>query len=116
MIRYLADADLNHAIVKGCRRREPAMDFLSANEAGLEGISDSAVLARAAQQGRILVSHDYKTMPRYFAEFVARGGCSAGVFLVSQHLPIRVAIEELVVIWAASEPGEWRDRLVRIPE
>jgi hypothetical protein len=33
MIRFLADADLNHAIVTGCLRREPAMDFLSANEA-----------------------------------------------------------------------------------
>jgi hypothetical protein len=31
MIRFLADADFNHAIVKGCRRHEPAMDFLSAN-------------------------------------------------------------------------------------
>jgi len=31
MIRFLADADLNHAIVKGCRRHETAMDFLSAS-------------------------------------------------------------------------------------
>lgn len=29
MIRFLADADLNHATVKNCRRREPALDFLS---------------------------------------------------------------------------------------
>ena len=34
---YLADADLSHAIVKGCRRVEPAMDFLTAHEAGLRG-------------------------------------------------------------------------------
>ena len=38
MIRFLADADFNDAIVKGCRRQEPAMDFLSANEAKLEGV------------------------------------------------------------------------------
>jgi len=37
MIRFLADADLNDSIVAGCLRREPAMDFLSANEANLEG-------------------------------------------------------------------------------
>ena len=58
MIRFLADADLNHAIVKGCRRQEPAMDFLSANEANLEGIPDADVLAIAAEQDRILVTHD----------------------------------------------------------
>jgi hypothetical protein len=30
MIRFLADASLHHAIVTGCVRREPALDFLSA--------------------------------------------------------------------------------------
>lgn len=32
----MADADLNDAIVGGCRRREPAIDFLSVNDAYLE--------------------------------------------------------------------------------
>jgi predicted nuclease of predicted toxin-antitoxin system len=31
---------------------------------GLEGVKDSGVLAIAAQQGRILVSHDRKTIER----------------------------------------------------
>ena len=31
----MADADLNEGIVAGCLRREPTMDFLSANEANL---------------------------------------------------------------------------------
>lgn len=47
MIRFLADADFNHAIVTGCRREEPAIDFLSANEAQLEGVPDPDVLAVA---------------------------------------------------------------------
>ena len=64
MVRFLADADLNHAIVKGCRRYEPALDFLSANEANLQGVPDPGVLAFAAEQDRILVTHDFQTMPR----------------------------------------------------
>lgn len=32
MIRFLADASLHNAIVTGCLRREPAIDFLSAHE------------------------------------------------------------------------------------
>jgi len=36
MIRFKADADLNDVIVGGCRRREPSIDFLSANDANLE--------------------------------------------------------------------------------
>ena len=59
MIRFMADADLNDAIVGGCRRREPAIDFMSANDANLEGVPDPEVLALAAAENRILVSHDF---------------------------------------------------------
>lgn len=81
MIRFLADADFNHAIVKGCRRREPALDFLSANAAMLEGVPDPNVLALAADQGRILVTHDRQTMPQHFGAFLMSGRSSPGVFL-----------------------------------
>jgi len=52
MIRFLADADLNEGIVSGCLRREPAMDFLSANDAHLHGLPDLEVLRIAAEQNR----------------------------------------------------------------
>lgn len=42
--RFLADADLNKAILNGTVRREPSIDFLSADAAGLRGMSDSEVL------------------------------------------------------------------------
>jgi uncharacterized protein (DUF433 family) len=41
-------ADLNKAILAGPLRREPAIDFLSAQAAGLRGIADIEVLALAA--------------------------------------------------------------------
>ncbi|HEX7360629.1 MAG TPA: DUF5615 family PIN-like protein [Bryobacteraceae bacterium] len=116
MIRFLADADFNHAIVKGCRRYEPAMDFLSANEAKLEGVPDPDVLALAAEQDRILVTHDHQTMPWHFGAFLTSGRSSPGVFWVSQYAPIGEVIDALVLIWAASDPEEWRNRIVNIPE
>src|SRR5216684_6447051 len=115
MVRFLADASLHHAIVRGCRRREPAMDFLSANEAKLEGVPDPRVLAKAIEQDRILVTHDFKTMPQHFADFLQTHGSSPGVLLVSQHLPVADAIEELVLIWVATDSDEWRNRILRIP-
>jgi hypothetical protein len=116
MIRYLADADFNHVIVKGCRRKEPTLDFLSANGAKLEGVPDPQVLVFAAEQNRILVTHDRHTMPWHFGEFLARGESSPGVFLVSQNAPVADVIEQLVLIWAASDADEWKDRIVNIPE
>jgi len=115
VIRFLADADLDYAIVSGCLRREPAMDFLSANDANLEGVPDPRVLALAAEQDRILVSHDFQTMPRHFGEFLEAQGFSPGVFLVKQYSPVGDVIDELVLVWAASDADEWKNRILEVP-
>lgn len=113
-VRYQADADLNQAIVTGVLRREPTVDFQTAFAAGLEGIKDLEVLAIAAQQERILISHDRKTMPSEFAEFIITSQ-SSGVIIVSRKLPIEVVIEELLLIWAASSSEEWVNRIAKLP-
>ena len=87
MICLLADADLNQGIVAGCLRKEPEMDFLSANNADLEGVPDPEVLALAAAQGRILVSHDFQTMPRHFGDFLRARVSSPGLILVPNACP-----------------------------
>ncbi len=115
MVRFLADASLRGAIVRGCRRREPSVDFLSAIDANLAGVPDPDVLALAAAQERVLVSHDFQTMPRHFADFLEAQEFSPGLILVPQYLPIGEAIDELLLIWGASEPEEWYNRIQTIP-
>jgi len=91
------------------------MNFLSANEAGLDGIPDPEVLAIAADQNRILVTHDIQTMPLHFGEFLMTGRTCPGVFLVSQYEAIGVIVDELVLIWGASDAEEWENRIVKLP-
>ena len=114
-IRFLSDADLNQAIVDGVRLREPALDFLSAVGAGLEGMSDHAVLDLAANQGRILVSHDASTMPVHFMRFLNEGKYSPGVFLVPQDAVIRDVVDAILLVWLASSPIDWTNRIHRLP-
>lgn len=57
-IRFQADADFNQIIVKATLRLEPSIDFQTAHAAGLVGQDDPDVLKLAAEQGRVLVSHD----------------------------------------------------------
>jgi hypothetical protein len=90
------------------------VDFLTAQGANLEGLPDPAVLAIAARVDRILVSHDHKTMPRHFGEFL-RDHQSPGVFLISQDLPIAIAVEALLLVWVASDASEWRNQLRYLP-
>ena len=53
-------------------------------------------------------------MPVHFANFIATQN-SAGVILIEQHLPLRDGIDELLLIWEASEAEEWINRLEFIP-
>jgi len=114
-VRFLADADLNHYIITGTRLREPAIGFLSAADAALEGLSDTEVIGVAARQNRILVSHDKSSMPLHFARFVAEKQISPGVFLVPQHADVGSVIEALVLIWSASSTVDWFGQIHHIP-
>jgi hypothetical protein len=112
--KFIADGDLSQDIVKGLRLREPTLDFATAREGGTIGLKDPAVLALAAKSGRILVSHDRKTMPTHFARFV-QTSVSPGVIIVPQNLPLRASIEELILIWKASDAREWQNALLSLP-
>ncbi|MGA3016535.1 MAG: DUF5615 family PIN-like protein [Bryobacteraceae bacterium] len=113
-VRFQADADLDGRVLRGLRRAAPGLDIRTANNAGLEGLEDFEVLQIAAESGRILVSQDRRTMPLHFHRYLA-GAPSPGVILLREAIPISTAIEELALIWSASEATEWINRLVWIP-
>ena len=113
-VRFQADADLNHIIVQATLRREPSIDFQTARAAGLVGLPDPEVLALVAQAGRVLVTHDRKTMPTHLAAFIEHT-TSSGVIVIPQKLSVRVAVEDLLLIWTASAAEEWRNRIQVLP-
>ena len=115
-IRFQADNDLKRIIVDATLRREPSIDFQTAQAAGLDRLDDELVLHRASEQGRILVSHDKRTMPRHLVEFEAQGGNSPGLLLViPQNAPVRSVAETLILIWADNRPEEWVNLVTKIP-
>lgn len=113
-VRFQADADLNNIIVKATLRREPSIDFQTAHAAGLVGVPDPEVLALAARAGRLLVTHDRKTMLTHFSAFIEHT-TSSGVIVIPQKLPVRVAVEDLLLVWTASEAEDWRNRIQVLP-
>jgi predicted nuclease of predicted toxin-antitoxin system len=113
-VRFQADADLNQDIVQAIRRREPTVDFQTAHEAGLAGLHDTIILERAAQEGRIVVSHDRRTMPHHFATFIA-SQTSTGVIIVPKSLSIRQVLNDLLLIWEASEAEERVNQIDSLP-
>jgi len=53
-------------------------------------------------------------MPGHFRRFIETQ-TSPGLLILAQDLDIGLAIEELLLVWAASEAEEWRNAVVFLP-
>ena len=113
-IRFLADAYFNQKIVAGLLLREPQIDFELPQNAIPEKMGDPQVLELGAARGRVIVTHDVRTMPSHFSAFVADQTCS-GLILVPKGMAIGAAIEDLLLIWHVSEADEWINQMRRLP-
>jgi len=113
-VRFLADANLDQDIVAGVLRREPDVDFELPQGIIPQGMKDPQVLAVAASLGRIVVTHDVRTMPKHFGEFIIGNDCP-GLILIPSSTPIRNAIEEILLVWHVTEAEEWTNLFRRMP-
>jgi hypothetical protein len=113
--RFLADHDLNEHIVAGVLRREPASDFSRVRDFGLSEASDNDVLDFAQRQGLLIVSHDVNTMTAAAYARLSAGGSFPGLFMVQQILPIATVIDNLVLIWSATDLEDWANQVVFLP-
>jgi hypothetical protein len=97
-LRFLADEDFDHDILRGVLRQLPHLDIVRAQDVGLSGAIDPIVLEWAAQAGRILLTHDVSTMTGHAYARVTGDMPMPGVFAVSQLAPISQVIEDLVLL------------------
>ena len=101
--------------MEGLLSREPAIDVLDVKSAGLRGMADPALLELAANQDRILITHDRGTMVHYHRERLRERRPSPGIFVIPQRSPLGEIIESLILVWTASQSEEWRNQIVYLP-
>lgn len=94
--------------------REPQIDFELPQKLIGERMTDLQVLELAAALGRVVVTHDVRTMPRWFGIFMERQVCP-GVILVPSRMPIHDVIEDLWLIGHLSQAEEWSNQMWRLP-
>lgn len=115
MLRLLADENFNNQIVRGVLRRNPEIDIVRVQDVELSQTDDRVILAWAAQQDRILLTHDVETMTNYAYERVQAGLAMPGVFEISRSVPVGLAIEEILLIAEGSFEGEWEGQVRYLP-
>jgi hypothetical protein len=112
--RLLADANLNAAIATGLVRNNSEINFQRAEDVPLKGLPDQAVLAAAAQQSRVLVSYDIRSIPAHLRDFI-RENDSPGVILIPQRMRIGSAIENLQLVCEVCDASDSANTICLLP-
>src|SRR5438128_7151880 len=98
MLRLITDEDVHGDIIDGLRRRQTAVDLVRVQDVGLSHTPDATILEWAAQQGRVVVSVDKKTLAVAAWQRVARGLPMPGDASPRLVLTIGHAINDVVLL------------------
>lgn len=115
MIRLLADENFNGDIVHGLRQRSAELDVVRVQDVGLAAAEDPMILEWAAREGRVLLTHDRRTMTRYAYERIERGDTMPGIVVMNDALPVGRAIEDILLLVEAGPEDEWEDQVRHLP-
>jgi predicted nuclease of predicted toxin-antitoxin system len=96
LLRLAADENFNNDIVRGLLRRKPDLDIVRVQDVGLSGADDASILEWAAQEDRVLITHDVTILTRFAYDRVRAGLPMSGVFEISCAVPVSLAIEDIL--------------------
>ena len=115
MLALAADENFNNDILRGLLRRKPDLDVMRIQDAGLSGADDRTVLEWAARERRTLLRHDVATITSHANDRIREGKRMTGVFEVSRSVPIKVAIEDILLLAECSKEAEWEGQIRYLP-
>jgi hypothetical protein len=115
MLHLLADENRDGNILRGVLRRVRGVDVVRVQDVGLRGADDPTVLAWAADQDRVLITHDVETVTRFAFERVDAGLPMPGVIEVTASAPIGKAVEDLALILECLADSELEAQVLYIP-
>ena len=115
MLPVLADENFNQRILRGLKLRISKLNLIVAQSAGLCGASDPTLLAWAAEQGRVVLSHDRQTLPRYAYLRIRSRQPMPGVIVISDTTPVGEAVELLEIYLQCATVEEFQDLVLFLP-
>ena len=114
-MKFLADENFGSAILRGLLRRNPDIDIIRVQDHGLANTDDPIILEWAANQDRIVLTHDLRTMPDFAYERIARQQKMPGVIAMRQDIHIGTAINDILLIIECMTAEELENGILRLP-
>jgi hypothetical protein len=114
-MRLLIDHNFDQNILRGLLRLVPDLDFVTVFEIGMSRTPDPELLIWAANEQRLMLTHDRRTMPAHAKDVIEAGHDIAGVIIVSDDLPMALVIEQLELIIKCTAIDEWQNVVRHLP-
>ncbi|MEG4960491.1 MULTISPECIES: DUF5615 family PIN-like protein [unclassified Microcoleus] len=114
-MRLLTDENFNGSILRGLIRRLPDLDVVRIQDIGLIHADDPAILEWAANEARILLTHDVATITDHAYERIQNGLPMPGVVEVIATASIGQVIDDLYLFVCCSQPDEYEGQILFIP-
>ena len=117
MIGFLLDEQLTAAYLAELRQREPALTVrrVGVGAAPPKGSADPPLLWYCEAHDLLLVTDNRASMPVHLAEHLAAGRHVPGILVMRPSADMGGIIDALLLLYGASLPDEFRDRIEYIP-
>ena len=115
MLRLLIDENVDHHILRGLKLCLPQLDYVLVKQIGMSGFPDLALLRWAAQENRVIVTHDINTMIPYAHHCLRIGEPIAGLIFVPEQLAIGHAISDLEIAVECLSQTEMMNQIEYLP-
>ena len=115
MIKFAADENFNGKILRGLLRRDVEVDIVRVQDTALYKAEDPAVLAWAAREKRIVLTHDIRTMSIFAFQRIENQEPMPGLFQIEQSASVTQIIEDLILIIECSHENEWEGQIRYLP-
>jgi hypothetical protein len=116
-LRFLLDEHVPHAIQSQLLRLDADIDVLVVGQpsAPPRGTSDPDILAWIEKTGYVLVTANRRTIPECMRAHYAAGRCIPGILLLRRGARMGEVIEQLYLLWVASDAKEYVDKVLYLP-
>jgi len=116
-IRFLLDEHVPLVIQTQLERMEPAMRVYAIGDeaAPPKSAPDPAILAWLEANGCMLVTNNRATIPVHLQAHLAQGRHVPGIVQLPRRMSIGAILDDLLLIWGASQPAEFQDQIVYLP-
>jgi Domain of unknown function (DUF5615) len=97
-VKLVADENFKGGIIQGLRRQQVGLDLVRVQDVGLRGADDPTVLEWAAQNNRVLLTHDVRTVTKFAYDRLSAELPMPGIIEVQMDASIGQTIRDILLL------------------